>query len=240
MSRMAARATSSIAPSMPLGPRVSPAITTRLVVHSVSQATPISLGAKPCFAPWRKNRSTTSSEMRSQTLSGCPSDTLSLVKRWLPRIAEAPSLCLESAPSGKESAGGQPTRRLEDKARQILVLCQPVDTLVNIGCVDHDGFAGAIGGGEADFVHDALHHRMQAAGADVFHAGVHLGGDIRDCGNGVGGEVEPHAFGFHQRGVLFDEADFGLGEDALEVVAAQRLQLHANGLPSLKLRQQVR
>src|ERR1700742_4759317 len=79
---MAARATAStsLGPT-DLGPRVSPAITTRLVVHKVSQAARISQGLMPSLGPSRKNRSTTSSEMRSHTLSGWPSETLSDVKR---------------------------------------------------------------------------------------------------------------------------------------------------------------
>jgi hypothetical protein len=55
-------------------PRTSPAMTTRLVVASVSQATRAS-GIAPRWA------STTASEMRSQSLSGWPSDTDSEVKR---------------------------------------------------------------------------------------------------------------------------------------------------------------
>ena len=52
------------------GPRVSPAITTLLVVASVSQAARIAQGSMPALGPSRKNRSTISSEIRSQTLSG--------------------------------------------------------------------------------------------------------------------------------------------------------------------------
>src|SRR5262245_10004367 len=36
----------------------------------------------PALGPSRKKRSTTSSEIRSQTLSGCPSDTDSLVNKY--------------------------------------------------------------------------------------------------------------------------------------------------------------
>ncbi len=52
------------------GPRYSPAMTTRFVVARVSQATRTCQGSKPSFAASRKNRSTISSEIRSQTLSG--------------------------------------------------------------------------------------------------------------------------------------------------------------------------
>jgi hypothetical protein len=76
---------------MMLGPRVSPAITTWLVVASVSQATRSCQGSTPAFGPSRKNRSTTSSEIRSQTLSGCPSDTDSLVNKYDLRTLAFPS-----------------------------------------------------------------------------------------------------------------------------------------------------
>jgi hypothetical protein len=53
----------------------------RLVVQRVSQAARMSQGLMPSLGPSRKNRSTTSSEMRSLTLSGWPSETLSEVNR---------------------------------------------------------------------------------------------------------------------------------------------------------------
>ncbi len=71
MSRIAARATFSRSTS---GPRTSPATTQRSAVTSVSIATRAPLA-------FRRNASTISSEIRSATLSGCPSDTDSLVKR---------------------------------------------------------------------------------------------------------------------------------------------------------------
>ena len=55
-------------------------LSTWFVVVKVSQATRICQGSTPAFGPSRKNRSTTSSEIRSHTLSGWPSDTDSLVK----------------------------------------------------------------------------------------------------------------------------------------------------------------
>src|SRR3954452_25629001 len=67
---------------MVAGPRVSPAMTTRLVVQSVSQATRTLRASQPWRGAWSKKASTTSSEIRSQTLSGWPSETDSLVKRY--------------------------------------------------------------------------------------------------------------------------------------------------------------
>ena len=68
------RSTSPAAVTNGSGPRTSPASTMRLVVHSVSQAT-------RAWSSRVRKASTTASEMRSQTLSGCPSETDSLVKR---------------------------------------------------------------------------------------------------------------------------------------------------------------
>src|SRR5258706_1415844 len=73
------------------GPRVSPAIMTRLVVASVSAATRMLQGSTPALAPSRKKRSTISSEMRSQTLSGWPSDTDSLVNKYDCRDTQIPA-----------------------------------------------------------------------------------------------------------------------------------------------------
>src|SRR5215510_9255301 len=75
---------------MVLGPRVSPAMTTWFVVAMVSQATRSCQGSTPALGPSRKNRSTTSSEIRSQTLSGCPSETDSLVNRYDLRDTDTP------------------------------------------------------------------------------------------------------------------------------------------------------
>src|SRR6185295_5082188 len=80
MARRATWATQSLV--MVLGPLVSPAITTWLVVAKVSQATRSCHGSTPALGPSRKKRSTTSSEIRSQTLSGCPSETDSLVNKY--------------------------------------------------------------------------------------------------------------------------------------------------------------
>ena len=60
--------------SLSSGPLTSPANTTLLVVVNVSQAT-LAWGSEA------KKLSTTMSEILSQTLSGCPSDTDSLVNK---------------------------------------------------------------------------------------------------------------------------------------------------------------
>src|SRR5690349_1167231 len=75
MSLTAARTFSSSPSTTPSGPRTSPARIIRCVVTMVSHATRAS-GSAP------KNASTTVSEMRSATLSGWPSETLSLVNTY--------------------------------------------------------------------------------------------------------------------------------------------------------------
>src|SRR5690606_17155862 len=72
------------------GTRTSPAMITRLVVASVSQAMRTLAGSMPAFLASRNTRSTISSLMRSQTLSGCPSDTDSDVKRYDDRATQNP------------------------------------------------------------------------------------------------------------------------------------------------------
>ncbi len=46
--------------------------------------------------------------------------------------------------------------------------------------VDTNLLAGPVGGGEADLVQHALHHRLQPARADVFDRSIDLGGDVGD------------------------------------------------------------
>ena len=74
MSRTQWRTISSIRSRTSPGPRTSPPTMTRSVVAKVSQAT------RDSGSSVRK-ASSTASEMRSQTLSGCPSDTDSEVKK---------------------------------------------------------------------------------------------------------------------------------------------------------------
>ena len=80
---------------------------------------------------------------------------------------------------------------------------------------------------------------MEAAGADVLDAVIHLHGDIGDGFDGVGFEGEVDAFGFHQGDVLRDETGFRLGEDALEIIAAERPEFDADRQAALKFGQQV-
>ena len=64
---------------------------------------------------------------------------------------------------------------------------------------------GVLFGVEADFLEQLFHHRLQPAGADILDLFVHLGGDLRDARDAVGGEIERHAFGAEQRDILFGQ-----------------------------------
>src|SRR6476469_4276632 len=108
------------------------------------------------------------------------------------------------------------------------------------GAVDYDLLALLVGGVEGDVVKNALHHRGEAARADILDIGVHLDGDVGDSVDRVRGELEIDAFGLHQRDVLPDEAVLWLGKDAAEIVAHERAKLDADRQPALQLGQKVR
>ena len=93
---------------------------------------------------------------------------------------------------------------------------------------------------EGKFLEHALHHGIQAAGTDVFHRAVHLGGDVCQGGDAVGGEGNRHIFGPHQRGVLPGQGIVGFGQDADEIAFGQRLQFHPDRQAALQFGQQVR
>ena len=105
--------------------------------------------------------------------------------------------------------------------------------------VDPDFLAGPVGGGEAHLVEHPLHHRLQPARADVLDRAIDLGGDARDRRDRVVGEVELDAFGPHQRHILLDEARLGVGEDALEILLGQGIELDADRQAALQLGQEV-
>ena len=111
--------------------------------------------------------------------------------------------------------------------------------LLHIGLVNRHRFAGAVRGGVADVIEHPLQHRVQPPRPDVLDGGVDLGGDIGDGHNAFIGEVQVNALGSQQRLVLLDQAAFGLGEDAAEIFAAQRLEFNPDGQTALQFRQQI-
>ncbi len=56
---------------------------------------------------------------------------------------------------------------LQDKLRQVGILGEFADVLVDHIGIDGDGFALAVGGGVADVFQQAFHNRLQAAGTNI-------------------------------------------------------------------------
>ena len=81
---------------------------------------------------------------------------------------------------------------------------------------------------------------MQAPGADVLGAFVDFMRDLGEAAHAVGGKFQLHAFGGQQRGVLLGQRMLRFGQDALEVVCAQRRQFNADRKTPLQFRNQVR
>ena len=75
--------------------------------------------------------------------------------------------------------------------------------------------------------------------ADILDRRIDLGGDIGERVDAVLAEIERHAFGREQRLVLLDEARFGLGEDAAQIVAGERLEFDADRQAALQFGQEI-
>ncbi len=96
-----------------------------------------------------------------------------------------------------------------------------------------------LAGGEGHLVQQALEHGVQPPRADVLRALVGHLGDAGDLRHRVLGEGQLHALGGQQRGVLADERVLRLAQDAHQILAAQRLQLHADGEAALQLGDEI-
>src|SRR5579863_7489111 len=143
----------------------------------------------------------------------------------------------ERAPQSSGASYAAPVplwQALEDKAAQVAVARQIADVLLDKIGRDLDPLAGAIRRRKADVVEHALHHRLQAPGADILDARIDLHGDLGDRINAVGREFEIDALRLHQRLILLDEARLGLDQDAAEIVFVERRQLDADRQPPLK------
>ena len=80
---------------------------------------------------------------------------------------------------------------------------------------------------------------MQATRTDVLGGFVYLPCGLGDALDAVFGEFDVHPFGRHQRLVLHGDGGIRLGQDALEVVGGQRLQLNADRQTPLQFRDQI-
>ena len=104
-----------------------------------------------------------------------------------------------------EAVSGQ---ALEDVACQVLAGGQRGQAAGDGVGIDHV-FAGGAAGVEGNVLQQFFHHRVQAAGADVLGALVHLEGDFGDAADAVVGEFQRHAFGRQQGFVLPRQAGIG-------------------------------
>src|SRR5690554_3947579 len=129
---------------------------------------------------------------------------------------------------------------LKDIPAQVFVFCQLAQFLVYIGRGDFEHLGYLVAGIVREAFQQALQYRMQAAGADVFGGFVHLVGHFRNAGNRIVCERQFHAFGAHQGFILLHQRGVRLGQDALEVVRGQRLQLYPDRQTALQFRNQVR
>ena len=80
---------------------------------------------------------------------------------------------------------------------------------------------------------------MQAAGADVFAGGVHVGGDGGDLFDGVFGELQVDVVHPQQLAVLSGDGVARLGEDLDEVLFGKALQLYVDGEAPLQFGDEV-
>src|SRR6266851_5248286 len=130
-------------------------------------------------------------------------------------------------------------QELQDVAAQVLVLDDVRELLGDVSGIYLHILLFEVGRFKRDFVENFFKNGVQTAGADVFGLLVHAGGEARNGGDGVLGDVELDSFGFQQRDVLLDQRVLRLRQNADEIFFLQRLQLYANGQPPLKLGNQV-
>src|SRR5215831_15469444 len=123
---------------------------------------------------------------------------------------------------------------------QILVLDDVGQHFCHVGLVDRDVLVGKIRAFERNLVEQLLHHRVQAARADVFRALVDERREVRDLLNRSVGEDKLDALSVHEGRVLLDERTLWLGQNTDELVAAEGLELDANRKSSLQFRNQIR
>src|SRR5262249_58957928 len=81
---------------------------------------------------------------------------------------------------------------------------------------------GRVGGCEGNFGGNALHPRLQWAGADFLNARVDRGRHVGDGIDRVRSEFERHPLGREEGDVLLDQRYFGFRQNPSKVVARER------------------
>src|SRR5690606_17446130 len=135
--------------------------------------------------------------------------------------------------------GRAPRRWSEDVTRQVFVLRQFTEAVVDVGRVDVDRLAillaGQTTGAEGDFLAQAFEQGVQAPGTDVLGLLVDLPGDLGKALDTVLGELDVQPLGLQQCAVLLGERGVRLAEDTLEILRAQGLELDADRQAPLQL-----
>src|SRR5258708_7840563 len=130
-------------------------------------------------------------------------------------------------------------RILQDVAAEILVLDDVHKLFVDVSGVNFHVLFLELGSLERNLVENLFENSVQAAGADIFGLLIDAGGEAREGGNGIFGEMQLEALGFEERGVLFDERVFRLGKNADEIFFLEGLQLDADGQAALEFGDQI-
>src|SRR6185369_1691572 len=128
----------------------------------------------------------------------------------------------------------------QNEPRQVLVPSDVAQAVVHERGVDGQLLAGKIRRIERDLLEELFHHRIEAPGANILRARVHLHRDLRDRLHRLRGEPEGHLFRLQELYVLRDQRVARLGKNADEIVPRQGVQLDADRKAALELRDQVR
>ncbi|SYD27147.1 Uncharacterised protein [Klebsiella pneumoniae] len=80
---------------------------------------------------------------------------------------------------------------------------------------------------------------MQTTRTDVFGGFVDLPCGLSDAFDPIVGELDIHAFGRHQRFVLYGHRSVWLSQDTFEIFSGQRLQLNADWQTTLQFRNEI-
>src|SRR5262249_58621197 len=145
----------------------------------------------------------------------------------------------EGPPGGLQLAAGR-SPSLKDVPRQVLIAGDVAQALAHVGRVDGQLLARQIGRVERDLLEELLHHRVQAPGADVLRAGVHLHRDLCDRLHRLRSEPEAYLLRLQELHVLRDQGVPRLGKNADEIVPRQGVEVDADREAALELWDQVR
>src|SRR5262252_1132455 len=127
----------------------------------------------------------------------------------------------------------------QNEPRKVLVAGDVAEPVANVRGVDRQLLARQVRGLEGDLLEELFHHRIEAPGADVLRARVHLHRDLRDRLHRLRREPEGHLLRLQQLHVLRDQCVPRLGKNADEIVPRQGVQLHADREAPLELGDQV-